>query len=97
MRASLKINSHHSVLIPYEWKTILQQSIAPLTNEFYSKNLIFKSSFGKSEEGSITLGWRFDLVWQHEGKLSGPLLLSEEQKLEIYTGQNLSYEKNIVL
>ena len=32
-------------------------------------------------------------MWQDEGKLSGPLLLSEEQKLEIYTGQNLPYEK----
>ena len=81
------------ILFGEKWKTILKQSIEQLVNEFNSKKFIFKSSFGKSKEGSFTLVWRFDLVWQHEGKLSGSILLSKEQKLEVYTGENLPSEK----
>ena len=55
--------------------------------------LIYKNKFKRTEKGAITLGWKFELLNKKSGDLSGKLLLTEEQVIDVYAGSNLSGEK----
>lgn len=81
------------VLLGSNWKNIIIDSISNLTDEFNNRNLIFKSNFGNTQEGSITLGWRFELLDVKSGNLSKKINLSKSQIIDIYSGNNLPEEK----
>lgn len=74
------------------WRHIIQESTGSIKNQFYHRDLIYKESYGKTRKGSITLGWKFELV-NKEGGLSGLLKLSRQQLYDVYAGTNLSPDK----
>ena len=76
-----------------EWSTIISKSTFSIQNEFASKDLIYPRKLGRIEEGSITLGWKFELVNKPSGKLSGKIPLSQSQIKDIYFGTNLDQNK----
>lgn len=76
-----------------DWKDIIIKSTSSIKNSFFSKNLIFKEKQGRSNKGSITLGWKFELLNKPGGDLSGKLLLSRQQVLDVYAGTNLPNDK----
>ncbi|WP_238917702.1 hypothetical protein [Clostridium sp. YIM B02555] len=76
-----------------DWMNIVINSTLQLKNSFDSKPLIYKTSQGKTEEGAITLGWKFELLNKKSGQLSDQILLSKEQLFDIYTGTNLPLDK----
>lgn len=47
----------------------------------------------QTEKGSITLGWKFELLNKSGGDLSGKMLLTDEQVVDVYAGSNLSPDK----
>lgn len=75
------------------WSEIIKQSIDKLKPSFQSKKLIYKEKEGHTEKGSITLGWKFELVNKISGALSDEILLVEDQVIDVYAGTNLENEK----
>lgn len=80
-------------LLGDSWKDIIMKSTLDIRTSFDNKNLIFKEKQGRTNKGSITLGWKFELLNKPSGDLSGKLLLSPEQVLDIYAGTNLPDDK----
>lgn len=80
-------------LLGQDWQSIIEKSTQQLKLAFLSKPLIYKTSYKRTEAGSITLGWKFELMNKPSGKLSGKILLTQEQYLDIYSGSNLSDDK----
>jgi hypothetical protein len=75
------------------WKAIIQKSTKSVRDEFRKRPLIFKSKFGNTQKGSITLGWKFEIMYHPGGELSGELSLTPEEIREVFVGDNLSQDK----
>jgi hypothetical protein len=75
------------------WSAVIQQATYSIQNDFLSRQLIFPEQYRRTQAGSITLGWKFELVNKPGGELSGVIPLTFEQKIDIYSGINLSPEK----
>lgn len=76
-----------------DWSDIIMASTLSIEQEFYSRPLIYKESYARTERGSITLGWKFEFVNKPGGHLSGRMPLTRGQLLDVYSGANLSAEK----
>lgn len=76
-----------------DWQQIIQHSTAQINNQFLNKPLVYKEKFRRTEKGSITLGWKFELVNKPAGELSGKLVLTQNQLIDIYAGNNLPLDK----
>lgn len=75
------------------WTEIISRSTNNIFNEFNNRPLIYKNNFKKTQKGSITLGWKFEILNKLSGKLSGEISLNYDQVLDVYSGTNLSLEK----
>ena len=76
-----------------EWKLIIKNSTEKLRHQFLAKQLIYQKGYRRTQAGSITLGWKFELLNKPGGDLSGLVPLSNEQLFDIYAGNNLDMEK----
>lgn len=72
---------------------ILIDSISKIKEIFEKDYLIFLETKGKTEKGSFTLGWKFELTNKKAGHKSGELELSLAQKESIFSGVNLNKNK----
>lgn len=75
------------------WQSIIQRSIKEIRTKFESRSLIYKSKSWKTEKGSVTLGWKFELMNKLSGELSNEIILSPQQHLDVLGGNNLSEDK----
>lgn len=82
-----------SQILGENWADIIMASTLSIKQEFYSRPLIYKESYARTECGSITLGWKFEFVNKPGGHLSGRMPLTREQLLDVYSGANLSPDK----
>lgn len=80
-----------------DWKYIVSAAILKLEDEFKSKQLIFKEKKGRTVAGSITLGWKFELLNKPGGLLSNKIALSKKQVIDVYAGTNLPDDKKNAL
>ncbi len=80
-------------LLGTNWTSIIQQSTLALQSEFNNRPLIFTNSYRRTEAGSITLGWKFELLRVKSGDLSSEIVLTLQQKRDVYAGTNLSRDK----
>lgn len=80
-------------LLGSDWSNIIENSTISISDRFEERMLIYKNKFKRTEKGAITLGWKFELLNKKSGDLSGKLLLTEEQVIDVYAGSNLSGEK----
>lgn len=74
------------------WKEILINSITPLIPLFEKSQIYFPEKKGRIYAGSYTMGWRCDLIKRKPIRgesLTTPLVLTKEQKKEIFFGTNL--------
>lgn len=89
-----KINAERAEqILGSDWQSIIWQSTQSIRQSFLAKPLIYKNGLKKTEQGAITLGWKFELMNKPSGELSGKILLSKEQVIDVYCGNNLSEEK----
>lgn len=72
------------------WKSIIESGTKKLKSKFESRAIIIKKG---QRDGSITLGWKYELLDLKSGELSSKLDLSEDQIRDIYSGENLPEEK----
>lgn len=76
-----------------EWETVIENSTTAIKNRFAERMLIYRNSFKRTNKGAITLGWKFELMNKSSGDLSGRMILTEEQVIDVYAGNNLSDDK----
>lgn len=72
---------------------MIETSTMAISDKFAERMLIYKNKFKRTEKGAITLGWKFELLNKKGGELSGKILLTEEQVIDVYAGSNLSEDK----
>jgi len=77
-------------LLGENWSEIIQKCTSKIKDKFEKKTLVFLKKEGRTEEGAITLGWKFELLNKPGGELSGQL---EVSTLEVYSGMCLSKDK----
>ena len=65
------------------WVNIIEQSTMAISDRFEERMLIYKNKFKRTEKGAITLGWKFELLNKNSGDLSGKMLLTEEQVIDV--------------
>ena len=75
------------------WSRIISSATRRCKNAFLERPLIYKTRYRRTEEGSITLGWKFELLNVKSGDLSGEIPLTQEQIIDVYAGTNLSADK----
>ncbi|MGP6147458.1 hypothetical protein [Jeotgalibaca sp. A122] len=80
-------------LLGPNWQVLIQSATNSKRHLFMSRNLVYKIKKQRTNEGSITLGWKFELVNKLSGDLSGLMPLSRTQVLDVYSGTNLSIDK----
>lgn len=80
-------------LLGEDWANIIATATKKLSREFASRNLIYKSGYGHTGAGAITLGWKFELLNVGSGQLSGNMLLTRDQVIDVYSGTNLVGDK----
>lgn len=76
-----------------DWADVIEQSTTAIRERFDERILIYKNKFKRTEKGAITLGWKFELLNKNSGELSGKMLLTEEQVIDVYAGGNLADDK----
>ena len=80
-----------------DWVNIIEQSTMAISDRFEERMLIYKNKFKRTEKGAITLGWKFELLNKNSGDLSGKMLLTEEQVIDVYAGSNLVDKRNAMV
>lgn len=80
-------------IIGDNWSKVIESATKKISDKFEKRYLIFKDKKGKSEAGSITLGWKYEILSVPSGELSAKLDLTQEQIIEIYSGNKLPTDK----
>ena len=80
-----------------EWSDRLKAATPELTEVVSQRQLIDKEGHGRTEAGSMILGWRADIMNKPSGAASVPFVTDEKTKLEIITGENSSDDKRNAL
>jgi hypothetical protein len=80
-------------LFGVNWRNIISSATKQLEYAFNNRKLIYKRKEGHIEKGSITLGWKFEIVNRKSGDLSNEIVLTDEQKQDVYSGMNLVADK----
>ncbi len=76
-----------------DWQSIIERSTESIRDSFLDRMLVYKDAFRRTQGGSITLGWKFELLNKPGGDLSGKMDLSPQQVKDVYAGTHLSSEK----
>lgn len=84
-------------LLGENWRFIIENSTYSIKDQFEQRARIYKEAFRKTEKGSITLGWKFELLNKPGGDLSGKMNLTKQQVYDVYAGSNLSEDKKDAL
>jgi hypothetical protein len=74
-------------------KEILTKSIKSVEKSFYDDFLVYFTGYRRTEANCIKIGWKFELLNKHGGERSGKILLTNEQKIDVYSGTNLNKDK----
>ena len=77
-----------------EWDSIIGENTSRISESFQEAPLLYRDAKGRIEEGSMTLGWRFELFNKEQGNLSGLMEdMTSEQVYEVYAGEKLEERK----
>jgi len=76
-----------------ETDNILSDSILKIKKSFENEPLINFTKFKRTEANCIKIGWKFELLNKTGGDKSAELILNNDQKIDVYSGSNLSVSK----
>lgn len=89
-----KTNSERAeAILGPSWKDLIIKATSSISSNFENKKLIYKIKQGRTEEGAITLGWKYELLNKSGGELSGIIDLTREQVINVYAGTHLPLDK----
>jgi len=72
---------------------IIFEHAQSIREQFEGSTLVFFDKRYKTSAKSMTLGWKFEIMNKTSGNKSDKLNLTHQQKVEIYSGQNLQKRK----
>lgn len=72
---------------------IMSNAIRKIRKSFEDDYLICFQKYKKTEAKTIKIGWKFELMNKLSGEKSALIPLTNEQKLDVYSGINLSVSK----
>ena len=76
------------------WKEIIEENTKRISDKFEEAPVLFLDQRRKTEAGSMTLGWRFELFNKLQGELSGKMEnMRMDQVYEVYAGEKLEDRK----
>ena len=73
--------------------SIIKASLFNLRIVFEEDCLVYFSSFGRTRAHTMKLGWKFELMNKLNGEKSGLIIMSDEQKMDVFAGINLPKDK----
>lgn len=77
-----------------DWKEIIENNTKRIADKFEEAPVLFMDQRKKTEPGSMTLGWRFELFNKPQGELSGKMEdMTTQQVYEVYAGEKLEERK----
>jgi hypothetical protein len=76
-----------------DYESVIHNCVKEIDNSFVSTPAFYVEQSGKTQAGSFTLGWKFELLNKLSGKKSGKVKLTEEQKLNVYSGSGADKAK----
>lgn len=71
----------------------IRKSTLSIKDKFEEDSLVYFTPAGKTEGKTMKLGWKFELLNKQNGEKSNALVLTDKQKIEIYSGSNLPEDK----
>lgn len=71
----------------------IEKSILTVKQAFLEEFLVTFINYKTTEAKTLKIGWRFELVNKESGGKSGLLQLTNDQKLNVYSGTNLTLDK----
>lgn len=74
-------------------QAIIEKSINKIKKSFEDDYLVYFNSYKKTEALCLKMGWKFEFINKIGGEKSGIIDLTEQQKIDIYAGTNLSSDK----
>jgi len=74
-------------------KKVMTESIDSQKKSFLDDYLVYFKNHKRTKEKCIKIGWKFELLNKNGGERSGLLKLTDEQKIDVYSGTNLNDEK----
>lgn len=80
-------------ILGIEAQNIIYTGVKSIVDAFTDDYLIYIDKKGKSEAKTIKLGWKFEFLNKLSGKKSAILPLTENQKIDIFSGRGLPIEK----
>lgn len=76
------------------WKEIIEENTKRISDRFEETPVLFLDQRKKTEPGSMTLGWRFELFNKLQGGLSEKMEnMTRDQVYEVYAGKKLEERK----
>lgn len=75
------------------WSEIISQATNEIEDSFYHRPIIYKKASKGTEEGCITLGWKYELLNKKSGELSAEVTLTDKQIIDVYAGTHISQDK----
>ncbi len=72
---------------------IIRNSIAKIKKQFKEDYLVLFKQYKKTEQKTLKIGWKFELMNKKSGDKSDKLLLTQKQLLDVYAGTNLPKDK----
>lgn len=76
------------------WQSIIEENTRRISGAFENTLLIYLDQRGRTEAGSMKLGWKFELFNKLQGELSGKMEnMTLDQVYEVYAGEKLEDRK----
>lgn len=76
-----------------DWRKIIERTTTSISSNFKNRMRAYTEKFGKTQKGSFTLGWKFELMLVPGGDLSGTIDFTYEQIFDVYAGTSLPKDK----
>lgn len=74
-------------------QAIIKNTITNIKSSFEEDYLVYFNSYKRTEALCLKMGWKFEFLNKTGGDKSGLFDLTDQQKIEIYAGTNLSKDK----
>lgn len=74
-------------------QSTIEKSILTIKQSFLDDFLVTFNQYGRTEAKTLKIGWKFELLNKGGGDKSGLLQLTDDQKLNVYAGTNLTIDK----
>lgn len=76
-----------------EAQDIIEESISKIRRVFEEDYLVYFNRYKRTEALCLKMGWKFEFINKPGGEKCGIIELTDQQKIDIYAGTNLSQDK----